>query len=181
MPIVRRVLPNEYHKYRTHLKALDAESKYLRFGYPVSDCLIDKLCDTIEADIDHHVLFCVETDQLEFAAIGHIATSQGMELAFSVLKQYQGCGMGNALMRRSIQWCRTHNLLTGHMVCLSSNATIRHLCTKYGIKMKSEFGETSAEINLDAADVGTYIEQLVDQQAAIVDFMSKRIAASLSI
>ena len=45
MSAVRRVLVSEYPKYRKHLKALDTESKYLRFGHPIRDEMIDQLCD----------------------------------------------------------------------------------------------------------------------------------------
>ena len=40
---VRRVLPHEYPKYRKHLKALDRESKTLRFANPLTDEVIDVL------------------------------------------------------------------------------------------------------------------------------------------
>lgn len=175
MHVVRQVLPSEYYKYRTHLKSLDTESKYLRFGYPVTDEIIDRLCDTIESNKRSHILFCVENSSLEFIAIGHVAIVDDMELAFSVLSAYQKQGLGNALMSRVIQWCRINGKLTGHMVCLSSNSVIRHLCHKYGIKMTSSFGETHASIVLDNAALDTYIGEVTDCSIATVDFLSKRL------
>jgi GNAT superfamily N-acetyltransferase len=172
--IVRRVLFNEYEKYRTHLKALDAESRHLRFGFTVKDEILDKLCDGFEADHEHHILFCIENDALEFIAVGHIATTDGMELAFSVLKEHQGKGMGDALMKRCIQWCRTHNILKGCMVCLSHNKAIRHLCTKHGIHFHTEHGETEANIELDAPGIDTFINEGMDSNFAVLDYMGKR-------
>ena len=174
MHTVRRVLPHEYVKYRRHLKNLDNDSRLLRFGHMVKDEVLDTLCNGFEADPDHHVLFCVENSQLEFVAVGHIALSEHMELAFSVLKPHQGQGMGNSLIRRCIQWCRTHNVLEGEMVCLSHNRPIRHLCVKHGIHMTSSNGETLARIHLDPARADTYIEQAIDQNAAIFDWLTKR-------
>ena len=171
--IVRRVLFNEYEKYRTHLKALDAESRHLRFGFTVKDEILDKLCVGFEADHEHHILFCIENDALEFIAVGHIATTDGMELAFSVLKEHQSQGMGDSLMKRCIQWCRTHNILKGCMVCLSHNKAIRHLCTKHGIHFHTEHGETEANIELDAPGFDTFINEGMDSNFAVLDYMGK--------
>jgi len=172
---VRRVLPHEYSKYRKHLKALDEASKYLRFGYQIKDEMIDALCDKFESEPDKNILFAIENDDLDFIAIGHISDQEELELAFSVLKGYQGQGMGTRLMKRVIQWCRIHNKLRGCMVCLSTNAAIKHLCLKHGIKIKSEHGETLATIELPHADAYTYVEEVADRNLAVIDYMSKRI------
>jgi RimJ/RimL family protein N-acetyltransferase len=174
MYIVRKALYNEYHKYREHLKALDAASKYLRFGYPISDEMIDRLCNGIEANPKMHKLFCIEDNDLEFIGVGHIALEGGMELAFSVLNKYQGSGMGNSLMKRCIQWCRTHDILKGHMVCLSHNKAIRHLCTKNGIHIHSVDGETMGDIVLDSPTIITFFNEAADKNIGMFDYMTKR-------
>lgn len=173
---VRRVLPREYPKYRTHLKALDLASKHLRFGYAITDEMIDKICDRFEADPDNNILFCVENKELEFVAIGHIAVQGEMELAFSVLPAYQGQGLGNQLFKRVIQWCRTHKKLRGCMVCLSTNSVIKHLCIKHGIRLSSADGETLADIELDHPDITTYLTEATDSNLAVMDYLGKRFA-----
>lgn len=172
---VRKVLPHEYPKYRKHLKALDDASKHLRFGYLIRDEMIDQLCDRFEAEPDKNILFCIENDDLDFIAVGHIALQDEMELAFSVLKGYQGQGMGNYLFKRVIQWCRTHGKLKGCMVCLSTNSVIKHLCTKYGIHMTSEHGETLADIELDHPSLNTFVTEATDSNLAVMDYLGKRI------
>ena len=171
---VRQALPHEYSKYRTHLKSLDVESRNLRFAHPISDEVIDNLCDEWEQNPTKHVLFIIENDQLDFVAVGHIALFESMELAFSVLKEYRGQGMGDKLMDRCIQYCRTHNILHGHMTCLSHNAVIKHLCVKHGIHIHTEYGETLADIDLDAANLNTYLHEVADRQIAFVDYVAKR-------
>jgi GNAT superfamily N-acetyltransferase len=174
MHTVRRVLPHEYEKYRTHLKALDVDSRNLRFAHPMSEEIIDQLCDGWFNNKDKHILFAIENDSLDFVAIAHIALEGEMELAFSVLKGYQGQGMGDKLMTRAIQYCRTHNILHGNMVCLSHNRVIKHLCTKHGIHMHSEYGETLADIDLDAPNVTTFISEAADSNLAVMDYVTKR-------
>jgi len=171
---VRRVLPHEYSKYRTHLKALDANSKVLRFACSLSDTIIDNLCDGFEAHPDKHILFAIENEQLEFVAVGHIAIENEMELAFSVLKEYQHQGMGNLLMKRCIQYCRTHGILKGCMVCLSTNSVIKHLCVKHGIAMENDHGETMADIKLPTATPTTYVEEATSANLDAIDYFSKR-------
>lgn len=171
---VRRVLEHEYPKYRKHLKSLSTESKHLRFGYIIQDEMIDKLCDQWEKDHEHNILFCIEDNDLDFIAIGHIAIQEEMELAFSVLDGFQGQGIGNLLFKRVIQWCRTHGFLKGCMVCLTSNQVIKHLCTKYGIHMKSERGETLAGIELDHPSLTTFVTEATDSNLAVMDYLGKR-------
>lgn len=171
---VRLVLPYEYGRYRTHLKALDSESKILRFGTPVTNEAIDVLCDKIEADKDNHILFCVENELLEFVAVGHIAIGPTMELAFSVWQSHQRQGLGSALMKRVIQYCRTHTLLAGTMVCLSHNEAIKHLCKKHGIKVVNEYGESMANIELASPNITTFMAEATDSNLAIVDYVGKR-------
>lgn len=174
MYIVRKVMPTEYHKYRTHLKALDDDSRTLRFASPVSDAVIDQICDKIEADPAHHVLFAIEDSDLDFVAVGHIAIFDDMELAFSVLKEHQGQGMGNLLMKRVIQHCRTLGQLKGYMVCLQSNQAIKHLCQKHGIKIHTEYGETIGDVELPKPSVGTFIDEATSRNLGMFDFLSKR-------
>lgn len=179
---VRRVLEHEYPKYRKHLKALDRDSKTLRFANPLSDEIIDQLCDKWEADHEHNILFCIENDNLDLIAVAHIAIDEKheMELAFSVLKENQGQGLGTHLMKRAIQWCRTHGFLEGSMVCLSSNNVIRHLCKKHGIHTESEYGETLADIHLDHPSLNTYVEEATDSNLAVMDYFGKRMPRFLA-
>lgn len=180
---VRRVLPHEYPKYRKHLKALDRDSKTLRFANPLTDEVIDNLCDKWEKDFEHNILFAIENDDLDLIAVAHIAIDERheMELAFSVLKGYQGQGMGTHLMKRAIQWCRTHNFLHGSMVCLSTNSVIKHLCTKHGIKLTSEFGETLADIELDHPSLTTFVDEATSSNLAVMDYWGKRFAKPLAL
>jgi GNAT superfamily N-acetyltransferase len=174
MYIVRKVLAAEYGKYRKHLKSLDEASRMLRFGAPITDEVIDQLCDKIELDTRHHVLFAIENANLEFVAVGHVAMFKDIEMAFSVLTQYQGQGMGEALMKRVIQHCRTKGRLKGYMVCLPHNQAIKHLCQKHGIKIHTEYGEITADVELPAADAATYFNEAGSQNLGVLDFMSKR-------
>ena len=172
--VVRRVLPNEYPKYTAHLLALDADSRYLRFGFNVKDETLLRLCEGFEKNPKQHVLFCIEDYELNFIAIGHVAKGDEMELAFSVLKEYQGQGIGDKLMKRCIRYCRTHKILKGNMVCLSHNKAIKHLCTKNRIHFTNDHGESEANIHLDEPSLNTYINESLAINSGALDYLGKR-------
>ena len=177
-------MPYEYDLYRAHLMSLDPESKRLRFAYPIADQTITDLCNNIARNKDEHTIFVAENEDLEIIGAGHISfEGDKMELAFSVLPDYQGEGIGDRLMKRCIEYCRNRGVYKGYMVCLSHNDRIRHLCSKNGIKMHSEYGETVADIELDPATPVTVMhEAYISQLAAFEHFsnMGRKIA-NLSI
>lgn len=181
MHTVRRVLPYEYSKYRRHLKALDPESRVLRFGFAVKDEVIDDLCNKFEKNPDQHILFCVEGSNLEFIGVGHVALQGEMELAFSVLSSHRKQGIGAALIQRAVRYCRTRGILKGQMVCLSTNTAIKKLCAKNGIKMIRDSSETYGEIELEPADFPTVLEEQASAHAAATDYFIKRAVNFLAL
>jgi hypothetical protein len=60
------------------------------------------------------------------------------------------------------------------MICLNYNATIQHLCRKYGIKLQNDHGEILASIELDHPDMLTYVTEQVDSNMAAADYIAKR-------
>lgn len=171
--IVYRLQPVEYHRYRTHLLALDNESRYLRFGYQIKDEIINSLCDTFESNTKNHKLFVIENENLEVIGAGHIAILNGQtELAFSVLKEHQGRGMGSALMKRVIEWCQNRSIKNGCMVCLSTNMAIKKLAKKYGV-LVNDGPETLANIQIPDLDTASVMSEVVESNIASIDHLGK--------
>lgn len=171
--LVYRLTTAEYGRYRKHLLALDEHSRYLRFGYHVRDEIIEQLCDRFAANPKQHKLFVIENDDLEVVAAGHISLENDeLELAFSVLKEYQGQGMGSSLMARTIEWCQNRGIKGGCMVCLSSNIAIKKLAAKHGILVTDQ-GETLADIKIPDATAGSVINELAVSNIAKFDHLGK--------
>lgn len=173
MHLVYRLRADEYQRYRTHLLALDAESRYTRFGTMVKDETINQLCDRFEANPKEHKIFVIEDDELNVVAAGHIALEGGeTELAFSVLKEYRKQGMGSSLMKRTIEWCQNRGIKGGCMVCLSSNLAIKKLASKHGVLI-NEGGETLANITIPQSTAISVMHEVVDSNLARADHMGK--------
>ena len=134
--------------YHQHLLRLDPESRYLRFGYSISDHMIERFLSTIILEPEAHQIFAIY-DGEDAVGIGHVSRV-GVELAFSVLGTHRRQGIGNDLMAACLNWCREQGYVEGCMVCLSSNHTIRKLAARNGMIMQTEQGETLAKFRLDA-------------------------------
>jgi GNAT superfamily N-acetyltransferase len=164
---------HEYDRYRLHLLALDAESRYLRFGHHIPDETINTLCNTFEENFQRHRVFVIEDDNLDVVGAGHIGLEgRSVELAFSVLKSHQGKGMGYSLMSRVVEWCQNRGIKAGCMVCLKHNAAIKKLAARHGI-LVSEGGETLADIQIPDANAVSLIHEAVGNNIARLDHLGK--------
>lgn len=171
---IRRLPKHEYYKYTEHLLSLDSESKRLRFAYQIKDEAISKFADSLLDKSDKHTLFVIEDINLKIIGVGHISLEgEKMELAFSVLHEYQGHGYGSALMERCIEWCRNRNIRDGYMVCLQTNDKMKNLAKKHGLKMKSEYGETTADVELPSATAETLFHEAYASNLAAFDHFNK--------
>lgn len=171
--LVYRLRPEEYHRYRQHLLALDDTSRYTRFGVMINDEVINQLCDRFEANTKEHKIFVIEDELLNVVAAGHIALEGGeTELAFSVLNEHRKQGMGSSLMARCIEWCQNRNIKGGCMVCLSSNTAIKKLASKHGV-LVNDGGETLANITIPQATAASVIHEVVDSNMARISHLGK--------
>ena len=173
MHIVYRLQPHEYSRYRKHLLALDETSRYNRFAFNISDEILNKLCDDFEADPKNHKLFVIENENLDVVGVGHIALEgDDMELAFSVLKEHQGKGLGSSLMKRCIEWCQNRSIHHGKMTCLATNTAVRKLASKHGV-LVNDHGEVLADINIPDANVVSVMNEVVDSNLSRFDHLGK--------
>ena len=173
MHIVYRLQPHEYGRYRKHLLLLDEASRYNRFAYNAKDEMINQLCDTFESNPKEHKLFVIENDELDVVGVGHISlVGEEMELAFSVLKEYQGQGMGSSLMKRCIEWCQNRNIHTGVMTCLATNTAVRKLASKHGV-LVNDHGEVLADINIPYPNAISVMSEVVESNIARFDHLGK--------
>lgn len=171
--LVYRLRPEEYHRYRKHLLSLDLDSRYTRFGFMISDEVINQLCDQFESNPKEHKIFVIEDESLNVIAAGHIALVGGeTELAFSVLKEHRLQGLGSSLMARCIEWCQNRSIKGGCMVCLSTNTAIKKLAGKHGVLI-NDGGETLANIEIPTPTAASVIHEVLDSNLARADHLGK--------
>lgn len=165
---------HEFYRYRTHLLSLDEESRYMRFGFHIKNDTINELCNRWEMNSDKHKVFAIENNNLEVVAIGHVSLEDDVpELAFSVFKECQGQGMGDALMKRAIEYCQNRGIKIGCMVCLMSNDKIKGLARKHGIMVKTDDGDSRGAIEIPSPTPVSYWHEYMEDNFGKMDHLGK--------
>lgn len=165
---------NEFFRYRTHLLSLDEESRYMRFGFYIKNDTINELCSKWELNAEQHRVFAIENDNMEIVGVAHISFEDTKpELAFSVFKEYQHKGMGDALMKRAIEYCQNRNIKEGTMVCLGTNDKIKKLARKNGVLVTTEDGDSYGQVEIPSPTPVSYWKEYVEDNIAKLDHLGK--------
>ena len=165
---------NEFHRYRTHLLSLDEESRYMRFGFQVKNETINQLCEKWNLNADQHTIFAIENSNMEVVGVAHVSLEDPIpELAFSVFKEYQHQGMGDALMKRAIEYCQNRGIKSGCMVCLGTNDKIKNLARKNQVLVVTEHGDSYGEIEIPDPTPASYWKEYVEHNLGKISHLSK--------
>lgn len=161
-------------QYAEHLKNLDDEDRYTRFGYAASPGTIDQMIlNILYNQNDHHIFTYYIDDRI--VGFGHLAREgTDWELAVSVEKAYQGRGIANELMDHMIAWGKTHSVEVLYMHCITENQKIQHLARKHGLKTWDRSGhELTAKVKLPNPTVLDYTTNFVREQSELAADMVK--------
>ena len=171
---IYKLPPGEFYRYRTHLLSLDEESRYMRFGFFIKNETINELVSKWELNPTKHKVFAIENDNLEVVGVAHISLEDNpAELAFSVFKDYQRQGMGDALMARAIEYCQNRGIKHGCMVCLGSNDPIKKLARKHNVLVKTEDSDAMGAIEIPNPTPVSYWKEYAEDNIAKIDHLGK--------
>jgi len=132
--LTRELHANERPQLLTHLLALDAEDRHLRFAHVLSDDGVRRYVEGI--DMTRDAVFVVTDTDLAIIGAAHLAREDGhAELGISVLPQSRGQGIGGALLARCAARGRNWGMRVMFMNCLVENAAMMHLARKQGLKI----------------------------------------------
>ena len=174
---IRSVEPDQCEQIATHLLALDAQDRYLRFGYAANDAQIARYVDGLNFERDE--IFGIYDRKIRLIAVAHLAFSTNPELescaefGVSVLKQARGRGYGSRLFDRAVIHGRNEGVDMMFIHALSENTAMLNIVRKAGATIEREGAESEAYLVLSAADLGSRISELVDQQIAQTDYRLK--------
>lgn len=161
MITTRFLAPSEYHEYEPWLKKLDNATRATYFGVPQGDYQIEQLVKGFVDHPDRHN-FLVAEYKGEWIGTIHIAESSDDEVEFGVIvdADHRGNGIADRMMQEAIVWSRNRGYHSLYMHCLSWNQPIKHLCTKHGMHLKSEYGETETHLELLPPDITTITQEI---------------------
>lgn len=167
--MIPRKLITTIHKemIKSHLKTLEGRDRYLRFAAMVSDEYIDKYVEDSWLG-DNEWFGIVQYDKV--IAVVHVAVDGNKaELGLSVDPEWRGNKLGQAIFERAVISLRAHGINDVFMHCLSENSIIKHIATKNKMVMKTEYGETDADLKLSPSTPLDSITDVVVEHLAIYD------------
>lgn len=175
---IRSLGPAHRPRIAAHLLALDADDRYLRFGYPATDEQIHRYVAGL--DFDHDEIFGIYNRKLELIAMAHLAfsrdpdASQCAEFAVSVLQKARGRGYGSRLFERATIHARNDGVELLFIHALSENTAMLRIARKAGAKLERFGTETEAHLRLPPATLDTRMSEVVIEQFAQTDYRLKQ-------
>ena len=182
--LVRELSSADRERLLAHFLALDEDDRLLRFGQVVPDHVIENYVRNINFSNDK--VFGVFGNALELVGVGHLAylpaegDKRTAEFGVSVLESARGRGVGTKLFERAAIRSRNTHVTTLYIHCLSRNTTMMHIAKKAGMKIEYAYGEADAYLTLAPADQNSIISEMLQEQAAVFDYVLKRQARNTS-
>lgn len=161
--------------YSRHLKNLTDEDKISRFGYLITDYMIDKLILDMCYHPSEHELWYARTDDTR-VGWGHLARNPdgSWELAVSVDKDYQRQGIGNKLISEMLEFAKFHQISELYMHCIEDNRVIQHLASKHDLTTRQRgAGERTAALEVPKPTFSESNSQRLKEQNEILKEMGK--------
>jgi len=166
---------SEYPEYADWMKSQDTDSRQLYFGMGISDEGIDGLVEKFIKNWHDHY-FLVAEDRGIWVGTIHIAVQNVDEVEFGVMvttgRRKQG--IADVMLREAILWARNRGFHSLYMHCLAYNNAIKHLCSKHGLRVKTECGESDVKVPLPAPTPLTFGEEIANTTRNIYALMLQR-------
>jgi len=180
--LVKELGERDRRRVLRHLLALDSDDRLLRFGSMIPDEQITAYVEKI--DFSRDIVFGVVNNVFQLVGMGHLAFAsadgrksttkqQVAEFGVSVSKSARGQGVGTRLFQRAAIHCRNSDVDTLYMQCLTSNQTMMHIAKKAGMRIKREYGEADAHLELPPPSPGSVMAEALEEQFAAIDYTVK--------
>ncbi len=174
---IRSMGPGHLERIATHLLALDAQDRYLRFGYAANDEQVRRYVNSLNFERDE--IFGVYNRKLELIAMAHLAFSTDPELkscaefGVSVLAHARGRGYGSRLFERAVMHSRNEGVDMMFIHALSENTAMLNIARKAGATIERDGSESEAYLKLPPADLDSRMTEMALEQIAQTDYRLK--------
>jgi len=165
-----------------HLLALDANDRYLRFGYAAADDQIRRYVERIEFERDE--IFGVFNRRLDLIALAHLAyepsvdsepeRASAAEFGVSVAVRGRGRGYGARLFDHAVLRARNRGVDTIVIHALSENAAMLKIVRNAGATIERTGVDAEAHLRLPPENFASIREGLVEQQLGELDYQFKQ-------
>lgn len=166
---------SERHRPRilAHLLALPSHDRYLRFGYAASDAQVAAYVDRMDFARDE--VFGIFDRRLRLIGMAHLALidAHTAEFGVSVALRARGRGYGERLFDHAVLHARNRGVDTLVIYALSENTAMLRIARKAGARVVRTGGDAEARLALPPEDLASRVEELVESQAAELNYRVK--------
>jgi RimJ/RimL family protein N-acetyltransferase len=174
---IRSIGPAQRASILAHLLALDAQDRYLRFGYAARDEQIERYVESLNFQRDE--MFGIFNRKLELIAMAHLAFSVDpqsqscAEFGVSVSRQARGRGYGSRLFDRAVMHARNEGVSQLFIHALSENTAMLKIARNAGAVIERDGSESEAHLRLPPADFDSRMTELFNEQVACTNYHLK--------
>ena len=177
---IRSLGPRHRERIAAHLLSLEVSDRYLRFGYAASDAQISKYVDMLDFEQDE--VFGIFSRRLDLIAMAHLAHATVMpnkdsaavsEFGVSVLPKARSRGFGRRLFEHAMLHARNRGVETLLIYALSENTAMLKIARRAGATVVREGSESDARLQLPPDTFASHVDELVERQAAELDYRLK--------
>lgn len=174
---IRSLGANHRQRISAHLLSLDANDRYLRFGYAAKDVQIQRYVDGLNFERDE--IFGIYNRRLQLIAVAHLAYAQESEFescaefGVSVLSTVRGRGYGARLFERAAMHARNDGIHMMFIHALSENIAMLTIARNAGAVVERDGSESEAHLRLPHATLDSRVSELLEEQIAQTDYLLK--------
>jgi GNAT superfamily N-acetyltransferase len=152
--VIRAIRPDDKQRLLQHCRGLSAQSVYYRFfgiKRSLTECDLSRLT---ELDFSNHVglAAAVETEQDErFIGVGRYIRSENQsraEVAFAVLDEYQGHGIGTLLLKHLARIAQSNGISDFAADVLASNHQMLEVFANSGFTFHQSYESGIVQVTL---------------------------------
>jgi GNAT superfamily N-acetyltransferase len=186
---IRSLGPRQRSRVSEHLRGLDERDRYLRFGYAANDAQIGRYVDALDFTQDE--VFGIFNRRLELIAMAHLArprpappgtpaTVPMAEFGVSVSTKARGRGFGRRLFEHAVLHARNRGVARLFIHALSENTAMLRIARGAGATVERDGSESEAWLSLPRDTLASQVGELVEKQAAELDYHFKQQARRMS-
>ncbi len=174
---IRSLGASHRERIAQHLLALDANDRYLRFGYGAQEAQIRAYTDSLNFARDD--IFGIYNRSLVLIAVAHLAFAGDpkcqscAEFGVSVQSDARGKGYGSLLFDRAVTHARNKGVDLMFIHALSENAAMLKIAKNAGAVVERDGSESEAYLKLPPATLDTRMTEAVEDRFAELDFQLK--------
>jgi GNAT superfamily N-acetyltransferase len=174
---IRSLGANHRGRIAAHLLSLDANDRYLRFGYAAKDVQIQRYVEGLNFERDE--IFGIYNRRLQLIAVAHLAYAQESEFescaefGVSVLSMVRGRGYGARLFERAAMHARNDGIHMMFIHALSENIAMLTIARNAGAVVERDGSESEAHLRLPHATLDSRVSELLEEQIAQTDYVLK--------